>query len=165
MKIALLLAAVLALPLHAAEIPSAKLARDLEGAYQGGGADAVDVVRHDDEHLFVRASLTGENGRHCGFTGIAAYENGAFVYHDPNQTLSGKQACMLTVAARGDGLQLSDRAVPKGPSTCSVLCGGRGGLGDYAIAMSKKTAIRSVPKLKASKDYVQAVKAFEAAQQ
>jgi hypothetical protein len=168
MKMALLLAAALALPLHAAEPAAAQLAKDLEGAYKSGSAnpdDTVEIVRHDDSRVFLRIALTGEKARHCSITGIAAFEGGAFVYHDPNQSLSGGQACTLTVSAKGDALQLTDRAGPKGPSTCSKQCGGRGGMGDYSIAMSKKSPMHASPKLKASKEYVQAVKAFEAAQQ
>lgn len=165
MKIALLLAAALALPLQAAVAPPAK---DLEGLYKSGSAnpdDQLEIVRHDDTHIFLRAALTVGDGRRCSLTAIAAFENGAFVYHDPNSTLSAKQDCTLTVSAKGDALLLSDRATPKGPSTCASLCGHRGGVGDYTMSMASKSAIRALPKLKASKEYVQAVKAFEAAQQ
>lgn len=179
MKIVLMLAA-LALPVHAADTPSAKLIGDIEGVYKHRfsnriiipgkpdekyeAEDIVEVVRHDDEHIYVHAALTFDNGHHCGFHGIAAYENGLFVYHDPNPKLSDKQACMLTIAVKGETLTLSDRATPKGPSTCETLCGARGSLGDYVIAVSKKTKISYLPKLKATKQYRQAVKAYEEAQ-
>lgn len=179
MKVALMLAA-LALPVYAADTPSARLIGDIEGVYKHrfsnrimvpGKADekyeaedVVEVVRHDDEHIYVHAALTFDNGHHCGFHGIAGYENGVFVYHDPNPNLSDKQACMVTIAARGKTLTLTDRATPQGPSTCKTLCGARGSLGDYAIAASKKSKISYLPKLKATKQYRQAVKAYQEAQ-
>jgi hypothetical protein len=179
MKIALLLAA-LALPVLAAETPSSSLIKDIEGVYKHRftnrivvpgkpdekyeAEDVVEVVRHDDEHIYVRASLTFDNGHHCGIAGVAAYENGAFIYRDPNPTLSEKQSCMLTVSVKGESLHLSDRSTPKGPSTCSALCSAPANLGDYSIAASKKAKITYLPKLKASKDYVKAVKAFDEAQ-
>ena len=179
MIIALVLAA-LAVPAHAADTPSAKLIQDIEGVYKNRfpnrivvpgkpdekyeAEDIVEVVRHDDDHIYVRAALTFDNGHHCGIAAIAAYENGVFIYHDPNPMLTEKQSCMLTVSVKGEALHLSDRATPAGPSTCSSLCGARGSLGDYSIGADKKAKIRYLPKLKASKEYAQAVKAFDEAQ-
>ena len=179
MKIALLLAA-LALPVHAAESPSVQLIKDVEGVYknrfsakivvpgkadeQYEAEDVVEVVRHDDNHIFVRAALTAANGQHCTFGIVAAYASGAFVYHDPNPDLSDQQSCMVTISAKGEALLLSDRATAMGPSTCKALCGARGNLGAYSIAMNKKAKINYLPKLKASKEYVGALKAFNEAQ-
>ncbi|MES2317859.1 MAG: hypothetical protein V4631_10235 [Pseudomonadota bacterium] len=175
MKTALLLA-VLALPVHAADSPSAQMIKDVEGVYKNrfpakivvpGKADekyeaedVVEIVRHNDESIFVRASLTFANGHRCGFGIIATYTNGTFVYNDPNPDLTDKQSCMVTISTRGESLLLTDRAKAKGPSTCKALCGARESLGDYAIATSKKAKITYLPKLKASKEYVQALKAF-----
>lgn len=179
MKVVLMLAA-LALPAAAAATPAARLIGDIEGVYKHRfinriivpgkpdekyeAEDVVEVVRHDDRHIYVHAALTLDNGHHCGFHGIAGYENGVFVYHDPNPHLSDKQACVVTIAARGETLTLTDRATPNGPSTCQSLCGARGSLGDYAIAASKKSPIDYMPKLKATKQYRQAVKAYQEAQ-
>ena len=179
MKVVLMLAA-LALPVLAADAPSAKLIGDIEGVYKHRfpnriivpgkpdekyeAEDVLEVVRHDDQHIYVHAALTFDNGHRCTLYGIAAYENGAFVYHDPNPNLSDKQICMVTIAAKGETLTLTDRATPKGPSTCASLCGARGSLGDYSIAASKKSKITYLPKLKAGKEYRQAVKAYDEAQ-
>ena len=179
MKVVLMLAAM-AIPAFAADTPSARLIGEIEGVYKHRftnriivpgkpdekyeAEDIVEVVRHDDEHIYVHAGLTVDNGHHCALHGIAAYQNGVFVYHDPNPSLSDKQACMVTIATKGETLTLSDRATPKGPSTCTSLCGARGSLGDYSIAASKKAKINYLPKLKASKEYRQAVKAYDEAQ-
>ncbi len=121
-------------------------------------------MRHDDDHVYVGASLTFDNGRHCSFHGVAAYENGAFIYRDPNPDLSDKQSCTVTLSLKGDTLLLTDRATPKGAPSCKTLCGARGSLGDYAIAASSKARITYLPKLKASKEYRQAAKAYEETQ-
>lgn len=179
MKFVLILA-VLAIPVYAADAPVAKLIADLEGVYKQRAAErivvsgkpdekyeaenVIEVVRHDPDHVYLGASVTLDNGRHCSFHGVAAVENGALVYRDPNPDLSDKQSCMVTLSVKGDTLQLSDRATPKGPSTCRTLCGARGTLGDYAIASSSKAKISYLPKLKASKEYRQAVKAYEETQ-
>lgn len=179
MKFVLILAA-LALPALAADTPSATLISEIEGVYkhrfpgkivvagkadeQYESEDVVEVVRQDDEHIYMGASLTLSNGRHCKFHGIAGYENGVFIFRDPNPDLSDKQSCMVTMSVKGDALRLTDRVTPKGPSTCKTVCGARGSLGDYAIATSKKSKITYLPKLKASKEYKQALKAYEETQ-
>lgn len=179
MKLLLILAA-LALPVHAADTPATKLISDVEGVYKHRFADrivvsgkpeekyeaenVVEVVRHDQDHVYLGASITSGNGRHCSFHGVAAYEDGAFIYRDPNPDLSDKQSCTVTLSLKGDMLLLTDRATPKGPPTCKTVCGTHGGLGDYAIASSSKAKITYLPKLKASKEYREAFKAYEEAQ-
>ena len=172
--------AALALPVHAAVTPPAKLIKDLEGVYQHRLAtkiavpgnsdkkvesdDVVEIAGHGENTAYVRASLTVRDGHRCNITGVAAVEKGHLVYRDPDPDLSDKLLCMLTVSRKGDALHLTDRATPKGPSTCSALCGARSNLGDYTIPMSKKAKITYLPKLKASKQYQMAVKAFNEAQ-
>lgn len=179
MKTVLVLVA-LALPAFAADTPSAKLISELEGVYKHRFSDrivvpgkpdekyeaenVVEVVRHDPDHVYLGASLTFDNGRHCSFHGIATYESGAFIYRDPNPDLSDKLSCTVTLSLKGDTLLLTDRATPKGASTCKTLCGSRGNLGDYPIAAGSKARITYLPKLKASKEYRQAVKAYEETQ-
>jgi hypothetical protein len=92
--------------------------------------------------------------------GVAAFEKGAFVYRDPSPPLSGDQ-CTLSLSLAGDTLRLTDRIAPKGPSTCRALCTTRASLGDYSIPMSKKEKIGNVAKVKGSKEYAKAIKAFE----
>lgn len=172
--------AALALPVHAAEPPSAKLIKDLEGVYKHRlstriavpgnpdkmveADDVVEIVGHGENTAYVRASLTVHDGHRCNIAGVAAVENGLLVYRDPDPDLSDKLLCILTVFRNVDALHLTDRATSKGPSTCSALCGSRSSLGDYAIPMSNKGKIAYLPKLKASKQYQAAVKAFNEAQ-
>lgn len=173
MKIALILLA-LALPATAADSPSTRLIKDLEGEYphsiNAGKAgqtfksdSRVALLRHDDSTMYVHVALTTADGQRCTIAGVAVFENGAFVYRDPRAPLSGDQ-CTLTVAQAGEALRLSDRIAGKGAGTCSAFCTSRASLGDYAIPMANREKIASPGRIKASKDYVKAVKAFEEAQ-
>jgi hypothetical protein len=177
---AVLILAMLAVPAHAADIPATKLINEVEGVYKHriseriavpgkpdekyDAENVVEVVRHDHEHIYLGASITSDNGRRCSFHGVAAYENGAFIYRDPNPDLSDKQSCMVTLSLKGDTLLLTDRETPNGPHTCKTVCGTRGSLGDYVIAASSKAKITYLPKLKASSEYRLAVKAYEETQ-
>lgn len=178
MKLSLLTSLLLALafPVHAADTPATKLMSDVEGVYRtqsqntikiGGKAaekyvaeDVIEIVRHDDEHVYVHAVLPSGSGHRCTVKGIAGFEDGAFVYRDPNPPLSGAQ-CTLRISLKGDALQLSDRLKPGGASTCSAQCGARSSMMEYTIPTSKRSPIKQLPKFKASKDYVQAVKAYK----
>ncbi len=182
MKTALLLvsALALALPVQSANAPSSKLIKDLEGVYQHRvpskivvpgkpdeqyeAEDVVEILGHGENSAYLRASLTVNNGHRCSIAGIAGVENGRIVFRDPDPDLSAKLACVVTVSQQGDALLLTDRASPKGPSTCSALCGSRASLGEYSMPLSKKAKI-NVAKLKSSKEYQHAVKAYANATQ
>lgn len=173
MKIALILLA-LALPAFAADSPSATLIKDIEGSYaqrldagkpgqKFQSEDMVELVRHDDRHLYVHAALTTPAGQRCNIAGVAGYENGAFIYRDPNPPLSGDQ-CTLTISVAAGTLRLSDRRSPKEPSTCRALCTGGAILGEYAIPLASKVKTGNPARHKASREYIKAIKAFEEAQ-
>ncbi|MES2018119.1 MAG: hypothetical protein V4484_16650 [Pseudomonadota bacterium] len=162
MKIALLLA-VLAVPALAADSPSAKLIRDIEGVYQARADEVIEVVRHDDSHVYLHAAIFSPDGRHCNIAGIAAFEKGNFVFRDPSPGLSDVQ-CTLTLSVKDGALRLTDRATATAPPTCKELCGARGSLGDYAVATSVRAKITYLPKLKASREYLKAAKEFAESQ-
>ena len=174
MKLALILFA-LALPALAADSAASTMIKDLEGVYKhqfeqtinvagkkaekSQAEDVVEIMRHDDNHLYVRIAIHAGNGHRCKVQGIAALEGTAFVYRDPEPPLSGDQ-CTLSVARKGDKLVVTDRIKPKMDSTCSASCGARSSLGEYAIDVDKKTPIAAA-RVKGSKEYVKAVKAYE----
>ncbi|MFL6658170.1 MAG: hypothetical protein ACJ8GW_08875 [Massilia sp.] len=166
-------------PVYAADTASTALATKLEGVYkyrfQNGMYDAnktvkyesedvVEIVAVDDTHVYVRADLQFFNGHECGISGIANFENGAFVYHSKEPGLPGEAACTLTVSTVQDKLHLSDRLTPDGPATCSSMCGARGSLSDYSIPLAKRKPIRYLPRLKASREYAAALKEAAIAQ-
>lgn len=171
MKIALILLA-LALPALAADSPSAKLIKDIEGSYEqridkpGKPGekfevdDRIDLLRLDDDSVYVHAGVTTPDGHRCTIYGVASYEKGALVYRDPSPPLSGDQ-CTLSISVAGDSLRVSDRLAPKGPSTCRALCTARGSLGDYSVPLARREKIANPAKLKGSREYAKAIKAFE----
>lgn len=173
MKIALILLA-LAFPAFAADSPSTRLIKDIEGAYEqrldkpgkpgqpAEAEDRIELLRHGDDALYVNAALTTADAHRCFISGVALFENGAFVYRDPSPPLSGDQ-CTLSVSLSGDTLRLTDRLAPKGPSTCRAQCA-RASLGDYSIPVAKREKIGNVGKIKGSREYAKAIKAFEGMQ-
>ncbi len=117
--------------------------------------DVVEIVRHDEQHIYVRARLQYANGHVCSIAGMARHENGRFVYRDPEPALVAGPSCTLTVGVTGDKLTLTDRLTADGAATCSQHCGARGSL-TYDIARSARRPIRYLPRLKASREYAQA---------
>jgi len=174
MKLALILFA-LAAPALAADTAASTMIKDLEGVYKhqfeqtiavagkpsekSTVEDVVEIMRHDDNHLYIRIAIHAGNGHRCKVQGIAGLEGSAFVYRDPEPPLSGEQ-CTLSVARKGDQLVVTDRIKPNTVSTCSASCGARSSLGEYTIAADKKTPIAAA-RVKGSKEYGKAVKAYE----
>ncbi len=120
--------------------------------------DVVELVRHDDQSLYFRAQLQFYNGHSCGVYGIARYEpanGGAFVYRAREPAVAGSPACTLSIAPTATHVVLSD--APNGTPTCQDFCGARGSLRDYRIERARKRTIRYLPRLKASRQYQEAV--------
>jgi hypothetical protein len=118
--------------------------------------DIIEVVRYDDNSVYLNVKLEFYNGHQCGISGIASYADGAFVYRTPD-IQPGAPDCQLKLGVRGDQIFLTDRATPEGASTCKSFCGVRGSMGDYTIARSSKRKIRYMERLKASREYQRAV--------
>ena len=165
---------LLPIPSRAADLPAVSLINDLKGVYKHRfmGAtyngsetwqaeDVVEIVPFDDSHIYVRASLEFDNGHLCGIWGIAEYENGAFVYHEPEKLRQGDPSCTLRVSATKNDLLLTDIDSTSEDSTCRMHCGARGSLANYTIARSSKRKIRYLERLKASRQYLEAADAFK----
>jgi hypothetical protein len=119
--------------------------------------DVIELVPYDDRHLYLRAELEFYNGHSCSIAGMAAYEDGRFVYHDPTPPVPASEpGCALSVGVKDGKLVLSDRLAPDDAATCRAYCGTRGGW-DYAIPIAKRRPIRYMERLKASRQYQQAV--------
>ncbi len=159
----------------AADMPSASLINELQGVYKhrfmnnnspSGGAetwqaeDIIEIVPFDDSHIYIRASLEFINGHMCGIWGIAEYENGTFVYREPKEPSDESPSCTLKISATKDDLMLTDADTNDIP-TCRMHCGARGSFYHYSIARSSKRRIRYLDRLKASRQYLEAVNAFK----
>lgn len=177
--LALLGAAMLCLlPAYAAEKKKpTELMHEIDGVYKhrfkntmavAGQADQtyesediVEVLPYDDKHLYLRAHLEFANGHTCDIAGMAGYEHGAFVYHDPTPPQPRERACALRLHVTDKKLVLTDRETPDAEATCRAYCGARGDL-DYEIGRDARSEIRYVERLKKSKAYRQAVQDLQA---
>jgi hypothetical protein len=122
--------------------------------------DVVEVVRHAPQQIYFRAALNFFNGHACGIHGIATFDNGAFVYRSSEFSDSDEPPCTLRIAVRGAELVLDDRTTSKDEDSCHSYCGTRGTLSDYRIEMKRKRPIRYLERLKASRQYKEAVEAL-----
>jgi hypothetical protein len=118
--------------------------------------DVIEVVPYDEEHLYLRAHLEFANGHTCDIAGMAGYEHGAFVYHDPEPPMKGERACALRLHVTDKKLVLTDRETPDAEATCRAYCGARGSL-DYEIGRDARREIRYGERLKKSREYKKAV--------
>lgn len=171
---------MLSAPALAADITPAKLASEIEGVYkhrfQNGkivsgkapgetdesyeSEDIIELLAYDEANIYFRVGLQFYNGHVCSISGIAGYENGAFIYRDTEVPLDGNSSCKLKISLTKTALQITDRETPDALSSCKMHCGVRGSLSDYKIAKSAKRKIRYINRLKASRQYIQAVQAF-----
>lgn len=114
--------------------------------------DVIEVVPYDDNHLYLRAHLEFANGHVCDIAGMAGYEHGAFVYHDPTPPLPRERACALRLHVTDKKLVLTDRETPDAEATCRAYCGAQGSL-DYEIGREERREIRYMARLKKSREY------------
>lgn len=122
--------------------------------------DVIEIVPYDADHVYVRVHLDFYNGHDCTIWGMARYERGEFVYQGQEPPLEGHQQCTLRVGVDKDKLRLTDRDGEHGVSTCTAYCGVRGSL-TYDIGMGQQRAIRYMERLKASRQYRQAIEELE----
>lgn len=176
MKIFLLLLSF-ALPVAAAEVTPQALIKDMEGVYKHrfkngviapGKApmeddqayeseNIVEIVRYDEEHVYVRAELQYYNGHSCSISGIAGYEKQGFVFHDPEPAFAGAPSCKLKVSLNNDKLLLTDREPDNGESSCRAYCGMRGTLSNISMDKSTRRPIRYMNLIVKSRQYRKAI--------
>jgi hypothetical protein len=123
--------------------------------------DILELLPYDDKHLYLRAHLEFANGHTCDIAGMAGYEHGAFVYHDPTPPQPRERACALRLHVTDKKLVLTDRETPDAEATCRAYCGARGDL-DYEIGREARSEIRYGERLKKSKAYRRAVQDLQA---
>jgi hypothetical protein len=175
LRLTMFIGLILPIISEAADNSAVSLINDLKGVYKyrftGGTYDGsqtwpseniVEIVPFDESHIYVRASLEFSNGHLCGIWGIAEYENNSFVYREPKSLEHSDSSCVLKISANKHDLVLTDSNSTNTDSTCQMHCGARGSLINYTIARSSKRKIRYLDRLKASRQYLEAVEAFEA---
>ncbi|WP_158923038.1 hypothetical protein [Acidisphaera sp. S103] len=121
--------------------------------------DVVEIVPVAEDAAYIRASLQFANGHACDISGVAEAEKNQLVYREPvSQSLNGQQ-CVLRLSRVGSKLQLDD-----GAGSCHEMhCGMRGTL-TWALPFESQRPIRYMARLKASSDYIAALKEWHAKQ-
>lgn len=122
----------------------------------------IEIVPYDREHVYVRVHLDFFNGHSCGIYGMARFEDGMFVYRDPEPPIIGGPPCVLTIGENNGKLTLTDRPAVDSGRTCEAYCGLRGSLNDE-IGMDRRRPIRYLERLKASRQYTEAAAALRQA--
>jgi len=157
----------------AADNSSASLRAELQGVYKSRfknglvsgeeyqSENIVEIVPFEDSNIYIRAHLEFFNGHLCSIWGIAEYQDGIFVYHDPTPSIDGSPSCTLKISASEKNLMLSDIDNATGLSTCGMNCGARGSFSNYSIARSSKKNIRYLKRLKTSPQYLESIDAFK----
>jgi hypothetical protein len=133
-----------------------------EGETVEDAEDIVEVVRYDDEHVYVRADLSFSNGRSCSFYGIAGRDGDRYVYRAA-PTAGQPRACTVILSVQGNNLLLTDRLKPNEEPTCPDSCGPRAALADTVMPLKSKRPIRYMERLKNSRQYQEAVQELKAA--
>ncbi len=113
--------------------------------------NVVEIVPIDAGHAFTRLSFEFANGHQCALSGVATAEGKALVYHEPASGVAeGK--CHLRLTHDGAKLGIDDDG-----GSCSMYCGARGTLSGISLPWKSKRAITYLPRLKASREYADAV--------
>ncbi len=120
------------------------------------GQDVVEIVAVAPGAAYVRVHLDFYNGHECDVSGVAIAKQGALVYHDPEPShLADDPGCTLTLRHAGKDLRIDD-----GEGSCHAWCGARGSLSDAKLPFASRRPIRYLAKLKASKEYRDALAAW-----
>ena len=119
------------------------------------GADVLELVKASPTTVFFRTHLDFFNGHECQLSGIAEMTGASLVYRDP------AHECELHIDVADGKLTFDD----KDYHCREQSCGMRGGYSGVAFALKSRRPTADIVKLKASDDYAEALKEYEALQQ
>jgi len=124
--------------------------------------DVLEIVKISPREAYIRTRLLFDNGHSCATSGIARVEGGALVYHQPITEYHGQQAmpgmCALSLSLSGGRLVFADR-----DGKCKWdNCGMRGSYDGASFELNSRRPIRYMARLKASREYAQALKEHDA---
>lgn len=174
---ALLLLMAFAAPAATAAPSTAAVMKEIAGVYkerfmngiiapgkQAGEQDTfyqakniLEIVRHDDAHIYFRIRLYYYNGHTCSLYGMARHEGDSFVFRSPEDALDGGERCTLSITQSGDAITLNDRVSPTSGATCKSECGARGSLSNISMPMKARRPIRYMERILNSRQYKHAV--------
>lgn len=168
---------LLALPAAGSELAAAKAMNEIAGVYKhrftnalitpGKQAmeadehyqaeDIVEIVPYDATHIYLRARFEFYNGHLCAISGMARYEDNAFVLHDPEPAYDAGPPCTLTISKSKHALLITDRPHPGDAASCRAYCGVRGSLSAVAVEMKSRRPIRYLNRIVQSRQYRKAI--------
>ncbi len=114
--------------------------------------DVLEIVPTGPTAAYVRTILEFYNGHSCSLSGIAHVEGADLVYREPPSKKVGDVPCVLHVARKGAKVELSDE-----DGSCKAYCGARGSLSGDDFPASSRRVIRYMPRLKASREFKEAL--------
>lgn len=112
----------------------------------------LELVKVTPATAFFSTHLEFFNGHECELSGIAEVSGQSLIYRDPDQQ------CELRIDVGGGKLAFDD----KDYHCREQSCGMRGGYSGVTFALKARRPVGDIAKLKASDDYVEALKEFEA---
>jgi hypothetical protein len=112
--------------------------------------NVLEIVRLDRSRAYVRAHVEGSNGHYCGIYGVAHVEGQTLVYSRPALVPKGS-TCTLRIEPRGGRIEIEDGG------SCFDSCGVRAMYSEAKLALSSRRPIRYMARLKASREYREAL--------
>ena len=146
------LAADISLPQTLAGVYKVRFKNGLVTGETYKSEDVVEVVPTGPRAAYVRTHLDFYNGHQCGLYGIAHVEGADLVYREPAGKLVADLRCVLHVTRKGAKVVLSDEG-----GSCKAYCGARGSLSGDSFPVSSRRTIRYMARLKASREFKEAV--------
>lgn len=119
--------------------------------------DILEIVRHDDKHIYFRVRLHYYNGHMCALSGMARLEGSRFVFRSPEDAVDGGERCTLTITPSNGAITLNDRVSSTSGATCKSECGFRGSLSNVSIPMKSRRPIRYTERILKSRHYKHAI--------
>ena len=157
---ALVAIGMLAIPALAADGPIETLAGVYKTQFKNGNIsgdkydseDILEIVKVSPKTAYIRTHLEFFNGHVCNIQGVADVEDGALVYHGPDN-IEGKP-CQLSVRLVRGRVTLDDKE-----GHCAIgTCGNRGMYNGTTFDLKRKRPIRYMKILLKSEEYKAAVK-------
>jgi hypothetical protein len=151
-----------ALPVLMAGVYKTRFRNALVGAQTYVSENILEIVLVRGRVAYFRIHLEFYNGHECAISGVAEASADSLVYRGPNDV--DNQPCILTLRRAHDGVHISEG---ENGACRNQTCGARGGYGfkpDGAadFPLISRRPIRYLPRLLASDEYAQALKAYEA---
>jgi len=138
-------------PADPAESLAGRYSRQFPNALVSGerytSENIVEIVPVAPRAAYVRLELQFFNGHVCSLYGVARADRDALVYTEGGTETQGEERCRLRIARKGAALAWDDGG------SCKGYCGARGSFREDGLPWASRRPIRYLPKLKASRQY------------